>query len=155
MDRDDVTLCFERHATSKIKSEDDLFNITTLGFRGEALASIAAVSKVTLTTSTANSPVGTKIEIMPGQKKEITDAPSFSGTILEMRDIFYNTPARRKFLKSVSTEISHIIETVTQKALAYPEISFSMVSAAAKQVIARGPFSVTKLPDLSSNRECE
>jgi len=126
MDRDDVTLCFERHATSKIKSEDDLFNITTLGFRGEALASIAAVSKVTLTTSTANSPVGTKIEIMPGQKKEITDAPSLSGTILEMRDVFYNTPARRKFLKSVSTEMSHIIETVTQKALAYPEISFSL-----------------------------
>ncbi len=126
MDRDDASLCFERHATSKIKSEEDLFNITSLGFRGEALASIAAVSKVTLTTSPAGSSVGTKIEIMSGQKKEITDAPPLSGSMLEIRDIFYNTPARRKFLKSVSTEMSHIIETVTQKALAYPEISFSL-----------------------------
>lgn len=126
MDRDDASLCFERHATSKIKSEDDLFNINTFGFRGEALASIASVSKVVLMTSTANSPVGTKIEIRAGQKKEITDAPPLSGTTLEIRDIFYNTPARRKFLKSIPTEMSHIIETVTQKALSYPNISFSL-----------------------------
>jgi len=126
MDREDASLCFERHATSKIKSEDDLFNITTLGFRGEALASIASVSKVTLITSTANSQTGTKIEIGAGQKKEIADAPPTSGTVVEIRDIFYNTPARRKFLKSTPTELSHIIEVVMQKALSYPEISFSL-----------------------------
>lgn len=124
MERDDATLCFERHATSKIKSEDELFNITTLGFRGEALASIASVSKITLITSTVNSHTGTRIEIGTGQKKEVTDAPPLSGTVLEIQDIFYNTPARRKFLKSIPTELSHIIETVTQKALSYPEKSF-------------------------------
>ncbi len=124
MNRNDASLCFERHATSKIKSEDDLFNITSLGFRGEALASIASVSKVTLITSTVNSHTGTKIEIGVRQKKEVTDAPPSSGTVLEVQDIFYNTPARRKFLKSIPTELSHIIETVTQKALSYPEKSF-------------------------------
>ncbi|MBI4699200.1 MAG: DNA mismatch repair endonuclease MutL [Nitrospirae bacterium] len=123
MDRDDATLCFERHSTSKIRSEDDLFNIKTLGFRGEALASIASISKVTLITSSLNSEAGTKIEIS-GQGKAISGAPPLQGTTLEIRDIFYNTPARRKFLKSIPTELSHIIDIVTQKAFAYPEISF-------------------------------
>jgi DNA mismatch repair protein MutL len=126
IDKDDVSLCFERHATSKVKSEEDLFNITTLGFRGEALASIASVSKVTLITSSVDSQIGTKIEITSGYKKEISEAPPMHGTNLEIRDIFYNTPARRKFLKSTPTELSHIIETVIQKAFAYPEISFSL-----------------------------
>jgi len=126
VDRDDASLCFERHATSKIKTEDDLFNITTLGFRGEALASIASISKVTLITSTRDSHIGTKIEITAGHRKELSDAPPVHGTILEIRDIFYNTPARRKFLKGIPTELSHIIETVMQKAFAYPEISFSL-----------------------------
>lgn len=126
MSREDASLCFERHATSKIKTEDDLFNISTLGFRGEALSSLTSVSKVTLITSTANSHTGTKIEIGVGQKKEISDAPPMSGTIVEMRDLFYNTPARRKFFKSTSTELSHIIEVVMQKALSYPGISFSL-----------------------------
>jgi len=126
MGRDDASLCFERHSTSKIKSEDDLFNLTSLGFRGEALASIAAVSKVVLLTSTLDSRAGTKIEIGAGQKKHVSDAPPSPGTIIEVRDIFYNTPARRKFLKTVPTELAHIIGTVTQKALAYPEISFSL-----------------------------
>jgi DNA mismatch repair protein MutL len=126
MDRDDASLCFERYATSKIKSEDDLFNIHTLGFRGEALSSIAAVSKVTLMTSAAHSSVGTKIEITAGRKKEISDAPPLRGTTIEIRDIFYNTPARKKFLKSSTTEISHIIDAVTQKALSYPHIAFTL-----------------------------
>ncbi len=124
MDRDDAVLCLERHSTSKIKSEDDLFNIKTLGFRGEALSSVASISKVALVTSTSGSNTGTKIEIGAGQKKDITDAPPSPGTVIEIRDIFYNTPARRKFLKSNPTELSHIIGAVTQKALAYPEISF-------------------------------
>ncbi len=126
MERDDALLCFERHATSKIKSEDDLFDISTLGFRGEALPAISSVSKITLTTSTVNSGSGVKIEIGVSQRKEITDAPPLTGTTVEIRDVFYNTPARRKFLKSNPTELSHIIETVTQKAFAYPAISFSL-----------------------------
>lgn len=126
MDRDDAILCFERHATSKIKSEEDLFNITTMGFRGEALPSMASVSKITLVTSTSNSSSGTKIEIGTGRKKEVSDAPPLSGTVIEVRDLFYNTPARRKFLKSNSTELSHIVDAVTQRALAYPEIAFSL-----------------------------
>jgi len=124
MGREDASLSFERHATSKIKSEDDLFNITTLGFRGEALPSIASVSKVTLITSPVNSRIGTKVEIGAGNKKEVAEAPPLRGTTVEVRDIFYNTPARRKFLKSIPTELSHIIGIVTQKALSYPGISF-------------------------------
>lgn len=127
MERDDALLCFERHATSKIRSEDDLFDISTLGFRGEALPAIASVSKITLVSSTADSQTGIKIEIGVNQKKEMSDAPPFQGTAVEVRDIFYNTPARRKFLKTNPTELSHIIETVMQKAFAYPEISFSLI----------------------------
>jgi DNA mismatch repair protein MutL len=126
MDREDASLCFERHATSKIKSEDELFDISTLGFRGEALPAIASVSKVTLSTSTENSDIGVKVEIRANQGIEIADAPPVDGTSVEIRDLFYNTPARRKFLKTIPTELSHIIENVVQKAFAYPEISFSL-----------------------------
>jgi len=126
MNRDDALLCFERHATSKIKSEKDLFDISTLGFRGEALPAIASVTKITLITSAGKSDLGIKIEIGANNKREIADAPPLPGTVVEIRDIFYNTPARRKFLKSDPTELSHIIETVMQKALAYPAISFSL-----------------------------
>ena len=126
MNREDALLCFERHATSKIKSEKDLFDISTLGFRGEALPAIASVTKITLITSAEKSDSGIKIEIGVNNKKEIADAPPLPGTVVEIRDIFYNTPARRKFLKSDPTELSHIIETVMQKALAYPAISFSL-----------------------------
>jgi DNA mismatch repair protein MutL len=108
MEREDALLCFERHATSKITTEDELFHISTLGFRGEALPSIASVSKVTLTTAQAYSDVGVKIDIGANQKKEIAEAPPVKGTAVEIRDIFYNTPARRKFLKTVPTELSHI-----------------------------------------------
>ncbi|MDH4027676.1 MAG: DNA mismatch repair endonuclease MutL, partial [Nitrospirota bacterium] len=126
MDRDDAVLCFERHATSKIRSEDDLFDISTLGFRGEALPAIASVSKVTLTTSAAGAAAGVRIEIGANRKKEVADAPPLKGTTVEIRDIFYNTPARRKFLKTVPTELSHIVSTVTQKAFAYPQTAFSL-----------------------------
>ncbi len=127
MSREDASMCFERHATSKITSEDDLFDISTLGFRGEALPAIASVSKVTLTTSTSKDGVGVKVEIGADQKREISDAPPAKGTDIEIRDIFYNTPARRKFLKTNPTELSHIIGTVVNKAFAYPEIAFSLV----------------------------
>lgn len=126
MDREDAVLCLERHATSKITSEDDLFNISTLGFRGEALPSIASVSKVTLVTSGEGSDAGTRIEISSGHKKTVADAPASRGTIMEVRDLFYNVPARRKFLKTTSTELSHIIDVVMQKSLPYFETAFSL-----------------------------
>lgn len=125
MSRDDAILSLERHATSKLRVEDDLFNISTLGFRGEALPAIASVSKVTITTSTKNDHIGTRVEVSMGEKR-VSDAPPLNGTIVEVRDIFYNTPARRKFLKGISTELSHIIDIVTQRAIAYHEISFSL-----------------------------
>jgi DNA mismatch repair protein MutL len=126
MERADALLCFERHATSKINSEDDLFNISTLGFRGEALSAIASVSKITLTTALSGSETGTRIEVIPGRKNEVKDAPPVTGTTVETEDLFYNTPARRKFLKRTQTELHHIIETVIQKAFACPSISFSL-----------------------------
>ncbi len=126
MERADALLCFKRHATSKISSEDDLFNLSTLGFRGEALSAIASVSKITLTTALSGSDTGTRIEVIPGRKDEVKDAPPAAGTTVETEDLFYNTPARRKFLKRTPTELYHIIETVIQKAFAYPSISFSL-----------------------------
>jgi DNA mismatch repair protein MutL len=127
MDIDDARLCFERHATSKIVREDDLFDITTLGFRGEALPAIASISKVILISSTANATAGVKVEIEANNKINTSDAPMVQGTAIEIRDIFYNTPARKKFLKTNPTELSHIIETVTQKAFTFPGISFSLI----------------------------
>ncbi len=115
LDREDALIAFERYATSKIKNEDDLFNIKTMGFRGEALSSIASVSKVKMATSYKDS-IGTCIEIINGEIKEIRDC-STVGTTIEVKDLFYNTPARLKFLKSDSTENYHIIDVVTKSAL--------------------------------------
>jgi DNA mismatch repair protein MutL len=125
MDREDALLCFERHSTSKLSSEDDLFNITTMGFRGEALPSIASVSKVKLVTSVKGVRSGVSIEMSGGELKEIKDSPAL-GTTIEIRDLFFNTPARRKFLKSNNTEIYHIIDTVTREALSHWEIAFRL-----------------------------
>lgn len=122
MDREDALLAFERYATSKIKDEGDLFNIRTMGFRGEALSSIASVSRVRMTTAMYNE-TGTCIEIIGGDVKEIKDCPAI-GTTIEIKDLFFNTPARRKFLKSDSTENYHIIDTVTREAISYFQIGF-------------------------------
>lgn len=127
MDREDALLCFERHATSKLANEDDLFNIKTMGFRGEALSSIASVSKVKLITGLKNSHSGVSIEIHGGEVKETRDSPSI-GTSVEVRDLFFNMPARKKFLKSNSTELFHIIDIVTKEALSHWEIGFRFVS---------------------------
>jgi len=127
MDKEDAILCFERHATSKLLSEKDLFNIKTMGFRGEALPSIASVSKVRLTTGMKDSPLGVSVEIHGGEVKEVRDSPSI-GTSIEVRDLFFNTPARKKFLKSNSTEIFHIIDTVTKEAISHHEIGFMLTS---------------------------
>jgi DNA mismatch repair protein MutL len=125
MDRDDALLCLERHATSKLRNESDLFNIRTMGFRGEALPSIASVSKMKLVTGLKGAPSGASIEIRGGQVGEIKDFPS-NGTTIEIRDLFFNTPARKKFLKSDTTELFHIIDAVTKEALSHWDISFSL-----------------------------
>lgn len=125
MDREDALLCFERHATSKIISDADLFNIRTLGFRGEALPSIAAVSKVKLITGLKGASAGISVEMRGSGEKEVRES-SFSGTSIEIRDLFFNTPARKKFLKTNNTELFHIIDTVTKEALSHPEITFSL-----------------------------
>ncbi|MCE5313281.1 MAG: DNA mismatch repair endonuclease MutL [Nitrospiraceae bacterium] len=124
MERDDALLSFERHATSKISSDKDLFNITTNGFRGEALSSIAAVSKVMIATS-VESGSGTCVDIEAGQIKSVKEC-SAAGTTIEIKDLFFNTPARLKFLKTDSTENFHIIETVTTQALANHSIGFNL-----------------------------
>jgi len=127
MDKEDTLLCFERHATSKLATEDDLFNIKTMGFRGEALPSIASVSKVKIVTGIKGSRSGISLEIIGGEVKEIRDSPSM-GTSVEVTDLFFNTPARKKFLKSNSTEVFHIIDTVTKEALSHWDIGFRLIS---------------------------
>ncbi len=127
MDKEDALLCLERYATSKLTSEEDLSNIKTMGFRGEALSSIASVSKLKIITGIKDNPLGVSIEIYGGDIKEIKDHPSL-GTTVEVRDLFYNTPARKKFLKSNTTELYHIIDIITKEALSHWKISFRMVS---------------------------
>lgn len=125
MDREDAMLCFQPHATSKLKNEDDLFNIRTMGFRGEALPSIASVSRMRLTTGVKDSTSGISIEIAAGEVRESRDCPAI-GTSIEIRDLFFNTPARKKFLKADSTEVFHIVDTVTRLALPNYEIGFRL-----------------------------
>ena len=129
MVRDDALLAFERHATSKIHSCDDLLALATLGFRGEALPSIASVARVHLTTRSAEEAVGTEMEIAGGKILRVADCGIPAGTTLEIRDLFFNTPARKKFLKSEQTELSHIAALVTHYALANPTKHFELHSA--------------------------
>lgn len=124
MTRDDALLAFERHATSKIASVEDLERIATLGFRGEALPAIAAVSRVLLRTKTATDLVGTEIEIEGGKIKDVRECAWAGGTDVHVRDLFYNVPARRKFLKSDATELFHVTNLVTHYALCYPHVAF-------------------------------
>jgi DNA mismatch repair protein MutL len=128
MTHDDALLAFERHATSKIRTADDLFEIATLGFRGEALPSIAAVSRLVLETQHASESAGTRVEVAGGKLRDVREVAWPQGTRIEVRDLFYNTPARRKFLKSESTELGHIATLVTHYALAHPEKSFRLAS---------------------------
>ena len=125
MTRDDAVLAFERHATSKISRAEDLNGIATLGFRGEALASIAAVARVEL-VSTGDASAGTRVIIEGGRLRDVKDAAHPRGTTLSVRDLFFNTPARRKFLRSEATESYHLTNLVTHYALAHPEISFTL-----------------------------
>lgn len=123
---DDAILAFERHATSKIKTLDDLGKIETLGFRGEALASIASVAKIELVTKTAELEAGTRVYIEGGRLIDVKDAARSTGTTISVRDLFFNTPARRKFMRSEATENYHLTNVVTHYALAHPEISFTL-----------------------------
>lgn len=126
MGRDDALLCFERHATSKLRSSDDLLKIATLGFRGEALPSIASVSRLSLQTRAADDEVGTTVEIAGGKMLRVEDAGLPPGTTIAVRDLFFNTPARRKFLRSEQTELGHVAALVTNYALAHPEKHFEL-----------------------------
>lgn len=125
---DDVELAFERHATSKIRKEEDLGNITSMGFRGEALASIAAIAKVSLLSKNKNEDVGTKAYVDAGVIKYVEPAASTQGTKIEIFDVFYNVPARFKFLKKDSTEAGYIEDVVRRIALANPNISFKYIN---------------------------
>lgn len=129
MGRDDALLAFERHATSKLRSSDDLLSIATLGFRGEALPSIASVARVTLDTRAVEDEFGTSLEIAGGNLLRVEDAGLPSGTTLAVRDLFFNTPARRKFLRSEQTELGHVAALVTHYTLAHPGKHFELHSA--------------------------
>lgn len=126
--RDDMINAFKRHATSKIHTASDIFNINTMGFRGEALASVAAVSHVNLISKTEEESVGTCFQIIGGANGDITDVPSARGCILEVRKLFFNTPARLNFLKSNSHEASRITGLVTRMAMGHPQISFKLIN---------------------------
>lgn len=125
--RDDALLAFERHATSKLSDVKDLLSIATLGFRGEALPSIGSVSRLTLETRSKEETTGTRIEIGGGKLLRCDEAALAGGTILTIRDLFFNVPARKKFLRSEQTELAHIASLVTHYALAYPSIGFELL----------------------------
>lgn len=126
--KEEVRLAFLRHSTSKIRTAEDLESVASLGFRGEALSSIAAVARVELLTKTKDSVYGTRYCIEGGEEKSLEDAGATDGTTFMIRQIFYNTPARRKFLKTPMTEASHISELMTRLALSHPEVSIRFVS---------------------------
>ena len=136
MGRDDALLAFERHATSKLRSSDDLLSIATLGFRGEALPSIASVARVTLETRAPEDAVGTSLEISGGNLLRVDDAGLPAGTTIAVRDLFFNTPARRKFLRSEQTELGHVAALVTHYALAHPTKHFELHTSTQALVMA-------------------
>src|SRR5215203_345197 len=128
MVRDDAVLAFERHATSKIRETNDLAAIATLGFRGEALASIASVARIELLTCTEDANAATRVTIDGGRMRDVKDAAHPRGTTITVRDLFFNIPARRKFLRSEATETYHLTNLVTHYALAHPEIAFTFIN---------------------------
>lgn len=136
MVRDDAFLAFERHATSKMKEAEDLLSIATLGFRGEALPSIASVCRLRLETRASDEASGTVMEINGGKIAKVEEAGLPSGTSMTVRDLFFNTPARKKFLKAESTELSHIASLVTHYALAHPDKHFELRSATNALLVA-------------------
>src|ERR1700730_15448513 len=136
MVRDDALLAFERHATSKIRNTEDLLSVATLGFRGEALPSIASVSRLRLETRALDEDSGTVVEINGGKIFTVEEAGLPEGTCITVRDLFFNIPARKKFLKAESTELSHIASLVTHYALAHPEKHFELHTATNAMLVA-------------------
>ena len=136
MVRDDALLAFERHATSKLRNAEDLLSVATLGFRGEALPSIASVSRLHLETRASGEDSGTIVEINGGKMFKVEEAGLPDGTSITVRDLFFNTPARKKFLKAESTELSHIASLVTHYALAHPDKHFELHSATNAVLVA-------------------
>ena len=126
MGRDDAVLAIERHATSKIRTSEDLDAIYQLGFRGEALSSIAAVSLMEIRTGSRDEPVGTSVRVEAGRIEEVKEIAWERGTSIIIRNLFYNTPGRRKFLRAANTEMRHIVKIFKQFALGYPEKSLSL-----------------------------
>ena len=126
--KEEVPLAFLRHSTSKIRSVDDLTTVASLGFRGEALSSIAAIAQVELITKTKDEVTGTRYRIEGGAEKAIEDTGAPDGTTFLVHQIFYNTPARRKFLKTPMTEASHVSELMTRLALSHPEVSIQFIN---------------------------
>src|SRR3954466_23613 len=136
MVRDDALLAFERHATSKIKNAVDLLSVSTLGFRGEALPSIASVARLRLETRVPHDASGTIVEINGGKIFKVEEAGLPAGTSITIRDLFFNIPARKKFLKAESTELSHIASLVTHYAMAHPDKHFELHSATNAMLVA-------------------
>lgn len=126
--KDEVRLAFLRHSTSKIRSVEDLTTVATLGFRGEALSSVAAISQVELLTKQKDQELGTRYQIEGGKEKELEDAGARDGSTFLIRNIFYNTPARRKFLKTAMTEAGHVNDLMVRLALSHPEVSFEFIN---------------------------
>jgi DNA mismatch repair protein MutL len=122
----DLSLAVERHATSKLKDEADLFRVSTLGFRGEALPSIGSVSRLEIVSRFRQEEIGARLKVVGGKKSEPEAAGRPVGTTVEIRDLFFNTPARRNFLKSPATELSHICEVINRTALAYGHVHFRL-----------------------------
>ncbi|MDJ0722139.1 MAG: DNA mismatch repair endonuclease MutL, partial [Desulfobacterales bacterium] len=127
MGHDDALLALERFATSKIRDDNDLFSIRTLGFRGEALPSIAAVSKMTLVTRDGRSDSAVAVRIHGGKILDVAETGAPRGTVISVAQLFYNTPARRKFLKTVNTEMGHIADVTAGMALGRPQVHFKLV----------------------------
>ena len=127
MGPDDALLAIERHATSKISSVDDLFSIQTLGFRGEALPSIASVSQFSLITRDPSSDAGTRVTVKGGKVVDVSEIGAPQGTLVSVKQLFYNTPARKKFLKTVGTEMGHIADIVSRLALGHPDVQFRLI----------------------------
>ena len=126
---DDMEIAFERHATSKIRQAQDLETVTSMGFRGEALASIAAISHVELISRTENNEIGKKIEVQGGNITNLEDAGCPKGSTITVTDLFYNTPVRYKFLKKDFTEAGYIEDVVTRIALVHPEIAIKLINS--------------------------
>lgn len=145
MIKQDVVLALERHATSKIRSADDLFRIHTLGFRGEAMPSIAAVSLLEITTKTKDDLSGTYLKAIGGEIKEIKSAGCPDGTTVTVRDLFFNTPARLKYLRSGTTEMGHIIDLVNRISLAYPDLSLRLIHNGRQVLFSSGSGSLEEV----------